>query len=99
MALNSGKDVVIEDLDFAKKKANTETKKGRKYNEMIHSLAYRMFSNTIENIAYRNKVWVRKVNPAWTSWIAETKFCPYMKLNIHVGASYVIARRGKLIKD
>ena len=99
MSLNSGKDVVIEDLDFAKKKANTETKKGRKYNEMIHSLAYRMFSNTIENIAYRNKVWVRKVNPAWTSWIAETKFCPYMKLNIHVGASYVIARRGKLIKD
>lgn len=97
--LNSGKDLVIEDLDFAKRKANTETKKGRKYNEMIHSLAYKMFSDTIENIAYKNKVCVRKINPAWTSWIAKNKFCPHMKLNIHVGASYVIARRGQYFKD
>lgn len=99
LALNSGKDIVIEDLDFKNKKAKTESKKDRKYNEMIHSLAYRMFSNTIESIAYKNKVWVRKVNPASTSWIAKTKFCPHMKLNIHVGASYVIARRGQYFKD
>lgn len=66
---------------------------------MIHSLAYKMFSDTIENIAYKNKVCVRKINPAWTSWIAKNKFCPHMKLNIHVGASYVIARRGQYFKD
>lgn len=99
LALKSGKDIVIENLDFKNKKANTETKRGRKYNEMIHSLAYRRFANIVENIAYKNKVWVRKVNPAWTSWIAKTKFCPHMKLNIHVGASYVIARRGQYFKD
>ena len=99
VALNSGKDVVIEDLDFKNKKAKTESKRGCKYNEMIHSLAYRTFANILENVAYRNKVWIRKVNPAWTSWIAKTKFCPYMKLNIHVGASYVIARRGQYFKD
>lgn len=99
LALNSGKDVVIEDLDFKDKKAKTESKKGRKYNEMIHSLAYRTFANIVENVAYRNKVWIRKVNPAWTTWIAKTKFCPHMKLNIHVGASYVIARRGQYFKD
>ena len=99
LALKSGKDVVIEDLDFKDKKAKTESKRVRKYNEMIHSLAYRIFANIVENITYRNKVWVRKVNPAWTSWIAKTKFCPHMKLNIHVGASYVIARRGQYFKD
>ena len=66
---------------------------------MIHSLAYKAFANIIDNVMYRNKVWVRKVNPAWTSWIAKTKYCPYMKLNIHVGASYVIARRGQYFKD
>lgn len=66
---------------------------------MIHSLAYRMFSETIGNTAYRNKVWVRKVNPAWTSWIAKQKYCPQMKLNVHVGASFVIARRGQGYKD
>lgn len=99
MSLESGKDLVIEDLDFAKKRANTETKKSSKYNEMINSLAYKTFTNIIENISYRNKIWIRKVNPAWTSWIAKTKFCPQMKLNIHVGASYVIARRGQYFKD
>lgn len=36
LALTSGKDIVIENLDFKNKKANTETKRGRKYNEMIH---------------------------------------------------------------
>lgn len=99
LALKSGKDVVIEDLDFKDKKAKTDSKRGRKYNEMIHSLAYRTFSNIVENITYRNKVLIRKVNPAWTNWIAKTKFCPHMKLNSHVGASYVIARRGQYFKD
>ena len=99
LALKSGKDIVIENLDFKTKKSKTESKKDRKYNEMIHSLAYKTFANIIENIAYRNKVWVRKINPAWTSWIAKTKYCPHMKLNIHVGASYVIARRGQYFKD
>lgn len=99
LALKSGKDLVIENLDFKTKKSKTESKKDRKYNEMIHSLAYKTFANIIENIAYRNKVWVRKINPAWTSWIAKTKYCPHMKLNIHVGASYVIARRGQYFKD
>lgn len=99
LALKSGKDIVIENLDFKTKKSKTESKKDRKYNEMIHSLAYKTFDNIIDNVMYRNKVWVRKINPAWTSWIAKTKFCPHMKLNIHVGASYVIARRGQYFKD
>lgn len=99
LALKSGKDVVIEDLDFKDKRAKIESKKGRKYNEMVHSLAYKTFANIVEHVTYRNKVWVRKVNPAWTSWVAKTKFCPHMKLNIHVGASYVIARRGQSFKD
>ena len=50
-------------------------------------------------MAFRNKVDVIKVNPAWTSWIAKNKFCGRMKLNIHTGASFVIARRGTGIKD
>lgn len=41
LALKSGKDIVIENLDFKNKKAKTESKKDRKYNEMIHSLAYK----------------------------------------------------------
>ena len=99
LALQTGKDICIEDLDFKKKKAKTESRQGPKYNEMLHSLAYRQFSNFVEGIAFRNLVYVRKVNPAWTSWLAERLYCPRMKLNVHVGASFVIARRGQGFKD
>ena len=99
IALQTGKDVCIENLDFKKKKAKTESRQGPKYNEMLHSLAYRQFSNFVEGIAFRNLVYVRKVNPAWTSWLAKTRYCPRMKLNVHVGASFVIARRGQGFKD
>lgn len=99
LALQTGKDICIEDLNFKKKKAKTESKRGRKYNEMLHSLAYRQFSNFVEGIAFRNLVYVRKVNPAWTSWLAKKLYCPRMKLNVHVGASFVIARRGQGFKD
>jgi transposase, IS605 orfB family len=99
IALQTGKDICIENLDFKKKKAKTESRQDRKYNEMLHSLAYRQFSNFVEGIAFRNLVYVRKVNPAWTSWLAKECYCPRMKLNVHVGASFVIARRGQGFKD
>lgn len=99
VACRTSKDVCIEDLDFKTKKSETETKQDKKYNEMIHSLTYRQFSDVIESATYQNKVNLIKVNPAWTSWLAERIYCPTMKLNTHVGASYVIARRGQGYKD
>ena len=101
-ALETGKDICFEDLDFKSKKSKTmrsTTVRGKKYNSMLHSLAYSLYNKLITNIAFRNKVNTIKVNPAWTSWIAKNKFCDRMKLNIHVGASFVIARRGLGIKD
>ena len=102
LAICTGKDLVIEDLNFSKTKSRAmkgKSEKGKKYNEMLHSLAYRMFLNRTEQICNRKNVGLIKVNPAWTSWIAKNKFCERMKLNIHVGASFVIARRGMNIKD
>ena len=99
LALQTGKDACIENLDFRAKKSKTEAKQNKKYNEMIHSLAYRQFSDIVENVTYRNRINLIKVNPAWTSWLAKQKYCPTMKLNVHVGASYVIARRGQGYKD
>ena len=101
-ALETGKDICIENLNFKTKKSKTEkakSEKGRKYNIMLHSLSYALYDKLITNMAFRNKVDVIKVNPAWTSWIAKNKFCNRMKLNIHIGASFVIARRGTGIED
>ena len=102
LAINTGKDLVIEDLNFSKAKSRAikgKFEKGKKYNEMLHSLAYRMFSDRTEQICNRKNVGLIKVSSAWTSWIAKNKFCNKMKLNIHAGASFVIARRGMNIKD
>ena len=97
--LNVGKDLVIEKLNFTKKKDNLISKKGKKYNEMLSSLAYSKFDSIITSKCVKNRIFLHKVNPAWTSWIAKQKYCPKMKLNIHSGASYVIARRGMFLKD
>ena len=97
--LNTGKDLVIENLDFTKKRDNLISKKGKKYNEMLSSLAYSKFDSIITSKCVKNRIFLHKVNPAWTSWIAKQKYCPKMKLNVHSGASYVIARRGMFLKD
>ena len=97
--LNTGKDLVIEKLDFTKMKDNLISKRGKKYNEMLSTLAYSKFDFIITSKCAKNRIFLHKVNPAWTSWIAKQKYCPKMKLNIHSGASYVIARRGMFLKD
>lgn len=102
LAIKTGKDLVIEDLNFLKIKSKAtkgKSKKDKKYNKMLHSLAYRIFLDRTEQICNKKNVGLIKVNPAWTSWIAKNKFCDKMKLNIHTGASFVIARRGMDIKD
>ena len=97
--LNTGKDLVIEKLNFNKSKNSLISKKGKKYNEMLSSLAYSKFDSIITSKCIKNRIFLHKVNPAWTSWIAKQKYCPKMKLNIHSGASYVIARRGMSLTD
>ena len=101
-AIETGKSVVAEDLSFEKKKRKTKkavtpTKKERM--RMLHSLPYSKYAQILENITFNRKIKLIKVNPAYTSRIAEHKFCNQMKLNIHNGASFVIARKGRGIKD
>lgn len=101
-ALETGKDVCIENLNFKQTKSKTskgKTDKDKKYNNMLHTLAYSLYDKLMTNMAFKNKIGIIKVNPAWTSWIARNKFCDKMKLNIHIGAAFVIARRGLGIKD
>ena len=102
LAIHTGKDIVVEDLNFLKTKSKAtkgESKNGKQYNRMLHSLAYKTFLDKAEQICNRENVGLIKVNPAWTSWIAKNKFCDKMKLNVHTGAAFVIARRGMNIKD
>lgn len=97
--LEDGKDLVIENLNFNKARVNIVKKGFKRYNEMLSSLAYAKFSKIIESKCAKKRIFLSKVNPAWTSRIAKEKYCEIKKLNIHNGASYVIARRGQGLKD
>jgi len=66
---------------------------------MLSSLAYSKFDRIITSKCSKDKIFLHKVNPAWTSYIALHKYCNNKKLNIHSGASFVIARRGQALKD
>ena len=101
-AVEKGKSIVAEDLSFEKKKrkskkAVTPTEKERM--RTLHSLPYLRYAQILENITFNRRIELIKVNPAYTSRTAEQKFCNQMKLNIHNGAAYVIARKGMGIKD
>lgn len=102
-AVAEGKDIVIEDLkNFKRKKSKTnkaKTEKGREYNDMLHKLPYSIYSQLIEDMCFKRKIFLIKISPYNTSRIARQKFCRRMSLNIHSGAAYVIARRGMKIKD
>ena len=101
-AIETGKSIAAEELSFEKKKrkakkAVTPTEKERM--RMLHSLPYSKYAQILENITFNRRIELIKVNPAYTSRIAEQKFCNQMKLNIHNGAAYVIARKGMGIND
>ena len=92
IAIKSGKDIVIEDLKSLNK--NKKEKSERKhYNRMIHTLKISKFRKFLETRCDKLGVGLSRVQPYNTSKIANNKYCYDMKLNIHSGASYVIARR------
>ena len=97
-----GKDIVIEHLDFKKTKAKTSvarSKKGKKYNRMLHLFDYGRYKETLKNSCHRHKVRLQLVNPKDTSKIGKEKYSEKKKLNVHQAASYVIARKGQGFSD
>ena len=92
--ISTNSSLAIEDLDFAKKKkSGMKHKNNKKYNEMIHSLAYASFTDFVKRSCFKNNIHLSLVNPAYTSIIGKEKYSENKKLNVHTAASYVIGRR------
>jgi len=92
IAIKSGKDIVIEDLKSLNKNKKEKTER-KHYNRMINTLKFGKFRKFLETRYDKLSVGLSLVKPYNTSKIANNKYCYDMKLNIHSGASYVIARR------
>jgi IS605 OrfB family transposase len=92
-AKTANKPVVIEKLDFQKKKAElemTDPKQAR----MISSFACNQVASLIRASAFRAGVEVIEINPAYTSVIGAVNHAQSKGISVHQGAAYAIARRG-----
>lgn len=101
-AIEVGKDIVIEDLDFKGVKGKTikaVSKRGKKYNRMLHRLDYSRYKQVFQGTGHRLGVGIILVDPRNTSKIGKQKYSENKKLSIHQAASYVIGRRGQGFKD
>jgi IS605 OrfB family transposase len=91
-ALESGKAVVVEDLQKVPKgnRGDGLAKLRRK----LHRWAYKSILEKIEVYARRLGVQLIKVNPAYTSIIGKLKYSPMLGIDKDVAGAYVIGRRG-----
>ena len=93
LASKAGKPLVIEKLDFAKKKAELENTDARQA-RMLSSFACNKVIAAIKAAAFRAGVDVIEVNPAYTSVIGAVNHAQKNGVSVHIGAAVAIARRG-----
>jgi IS605 OrfB family transposase len=92
------KPLVMEDLD-------TEDSKRRllygnkKRNRKLSGFAYSLLTALIESRAYKDGVYVYKINPAYTSQIGKLKYMRVLGLSIHTAAAFAIGRRSLRYKE
>ena len=91
-AKEAGKPVVIEKLDFRKRKATLEGE-SRRYGRMLSSFSYGKLNAYFMSRGYREGVEVTQVNPAFSSVVGRVKFMERYGLSVHQAAALVLARR------
>lgn len=88
-----GKPVVIEKLDFQKKKAELEAA-NPKQARLLSSFACRQVASHLKAACFRARVEVIEINPAYTSVIGAVSHAQRHGISTHQGAALAIARRG-----
>jgi IS605 OrfB family transposase len=86
------KPLIIEDLDFQKKKT-TLREKNQRHARMLSSFAYRSLIAHLQSRASKEGALIAQVNPAYTSIIGRIKFAKRYGLSTHQAAALAIARR------
>ena len=91
-AKEAGKPVVIERLDFGKKKTSLEGE-SRRYSRMLSSFSYGKVKAYFASRGYREGVEINQVNPAFSSVVGRVKFMERYGLSVHQAAALVLPRR------
>jgi IS605 OrfB family transposase len=87
------KTLVVEKLDTSASKRKS-TYRDKKTNKIFHMFPYARYLEFVDYIGMKYDFEITKVNPSFTSVIGAIKYQEKMKLNSHIAASFVIARRG-----
>ena len=85
--------IIVEDLDFSKKKASMK-EAGVRYSRMLSSFAYSKFGEMLASRSYGGGIELINVNPAYSSLIGLAKFMRLYGLSSDTAAALVLARRG-----
>ena len=96
-AVLTQKNIVIEKLNFSKKKTQLR-EMGKRYARMLSGFAYSTFKRMMETKAKKAGVYLQFANPAYTSQIGHMKFMARYGLSSHGSAACMIARRGYRFK-
>lgn len=91
--LQTKKPVIIEKLDFQKKKLALKEQGNKKLSRMLSSFAYGLFFQSLLSQGYRKGIPIHHVNPAFTSIIGRVNYAKRYGLSIHLAAALCIARR------
>ena len=91
-ARQARKPIVIERLDFQRKKAALEGESA-KHSRMLSSFGYGRMKAYLLSRGYRQGVEVYQVNPAYSSVIGRVKFMERYGLSVHQAAALALARR------
>ena len=85
--------IVVEELDFARKKAGLRENGGAKYARMLSSFMYAQFDAVLSARCFDAGIELIRVDPAYSSVIGYAKFMERYGLTVHQAAALVIARR------
>jgi IS605 OrfB family transposase len=94
MALSRRVPLVLERLDFKRKKAELETNTSPRRARSLSALAYAQIGAMIRARALRLGVRIIEINPVYTSLIGDAKFAERYGASVHLSAALAIARRG-----
>ena len=91
-AKSVGKPVVLEKLDFRRKKSDLRGE-SPKHCRMLSSFSYGKVLTSFQSRGFREGVGIHQVNPAFSSVIGRVKFMERYGLSQHQAAALVMARR------
>jgi IS605 OrfB family transposase len=92
-AVCARKPIIIERLDFQKKKAELTANYDKRYARMLSSFAYNKISLHLKSQSWKKGIRIHEVNPAFTSLIGRVKFAKRYGITIHQAAALSIGRR------